>query len=170
MKIRAVVLPGVVSVGLVCLLASTGCQRSRVGTENTLESVAEAKDAIQAQAAKFSAAYVRGDVDEMLSIYTENGVAAPGGRDFIVGRTDMRSLWTIPAGTRILRHETNPESLVIEGNHAFDWGYYEGQSERDGQPLPPFSGKYVIVWERGDDNMWRMAVDMWNTLPAPTDE
>ncbi|MFT4603482.1 MAG: ketosteroid isomerase-like protein [Rhodothermales bacterium] len=148
------------------VLLTAGCQAAPEHATPT-QSVEEATEAIKVQALKFSAAYVSGEVDELVSIYTEDGMAAPSGRDFIVGREALRPFWVIPGNTRILRHKTTPTSFVVDGNHAYDWGIYEGQSERDGVVLPPFAGKYVIVWERGDDGVWRMAADMWNDLPAP---
>lgn len=157
--------------GLCCLLVSnTGCKPAGNDAVNAQQNEAEDLASIQAQALKFSAAYVKGEVDELVSIYTADGMAAPGGRDFIVGRTDLRPFWETPAGNKILRHKTTSSSLVIDGDHAYDWGYYEGQSEREGEVLPPFKGKYVIVWERGDDGIWRMAADMWNSLPPSSGE
>jgi ketosteroid isomerase-like protein len=151
---------------LVCLLVvvAAACQPA---SSQQVQSEEEATAAIQAQALAFSAAYVAGDVDALVDIYTEDGMAAPSGRDFIVGREALRPFWTLPGHTRVLRHKTTPTSFVVDGNHAYDWGIYEGQSERDGEVLPPFSGKYLIVWERGDDGVWRMAADMWNNPPAP---
>ncbi len=141
-----------------------GCQPNEGETPHE-QTEQEALAAISEQAARFSAAYVNGDIEELVSIYTEDGMAAPGNRDFIVGHEPMLAYWTLPAGVKVLHHKTTAEKLVVDGDHAYDWGYYEGQTERDGQALPPFSGKYLIVWERGDDGVWRMAADMWNSLP-----
>lgn len=126
---------------------------------------AEAVASIEAQARRFSEAYVRGDVEAMMSIYAADGVAAPGGRDFIRGRETLTRYWTLPEGRTIVRHVSTPVEIRVEGDTAYDWGYYEGQAAQDGNPLEPFRGKYVIIWERGDDGVWRMAMDMWNAMP-----
>ena len=126
-------------------------------------------EAIQEQARRFSAAYIAGDIESLVAFYTADGVAAPGGTDFIRGHDDLRRLWRLPEGRSILRHASLPEEIRVEGDRAYDWGYYEGQAVQDGNPLQPFRGKYVIIWQRGTDGVWRMAVDMWNSLPAPDD-
>lgn len=117
--------------------------------------------AIIAQSKAFSAAYAAEDVETMLQIYEPDGVAAPGGRDFVVGTDALRTIWTVPEGVDVIRHSATPVSLMIDGRYAYDQGYYEGANIRDGNEQA-FSGKYLIVWHKGDDGIWRMAQDMWN--------
>ncbi|MGH7551274.1 MAG: YybH family protein [Gemmatimonadota bacterium] len=152
-------------------LAILGCRTEDPAAEDTVavenETPGAAVADIQRQSSRFSAAYEQGDMETLLSIYADDGVAAPGGRDFIRGRPSLDSLWMLPEGSTILRHDISPISIRVDGDHAYDWGYYEGQAARNGEPLEPFRGKYLIVWERGDDGAWRMVVDMWNRAPEP---
>lgn len=124
-------------------------------------------EAIKKQSRRLSDAYVRGDIEELVSVYTSDGVAAPAGRDFIRGREALLSLWALPAGRTVLSHSATPVELTVDGDHAYDWGYYEGRVAQDGEPLDPFRGTYVIVWKRGEDGVWRIAVDMWAGLRRP---
>lgn len=127
---------------------------------------AEAIAAIQAQAQRFSAAYVAGDIETLLSIYAEDGIAAPGGRDFIRGRDALRAYWQIPEGRAVTHHQSRSDELIVEGKYAYDWGYYEGAAGPIGNPQP-FEGKYVIIWRLDGDGVWRMVQDMWNSMPRP---
>lgn len=120
--------------------------------------------AILQQSLALSDAYVRGDIEALVAIYTSDGVAVPGAADFVRGRESLLDLWQLGPGRTVLRHSATPTELVIDGDHAYDWGYYEGQAAQNGEPRPPFRGAYVIVWRRGDDGVWRIAVDMWNRL------
>ncbi len=124
-----------------------------------------AEGAIRAQAARFSAAYVAADVEALVQIYTEDGVAGPSGSDFIRGHQALRKLWTRAGGSKVLRHKLSPVEIVVDGDHAYDWGYYEGAT---GTPtkISEFNGKYLVVWRRGADGQWRMAQDVWNSMPA----
>jgi len=124
-----------------------------------------AEGAIRAQAARFSAAYVAGDTEALVQIYAEDGVAGPGGSDFVRGRPALRILWTRGADTQVLRHRLRPVEIVVDGDHAYDWGYYEGTT---GSPAEPkaFNGKYLVVWQRDADGQWRMAHDVWNSMPS----
>lgn len=137
---------------------------SSCATEPAAPSQAADLEAIEAQARRLSEAYRAGDIEALVALYTTDGVAAPGGRDFVRGTDELLRLWRLPEGRTILRHQTTATEIVIDGDHAYDWGYYEGQAAQAGTPLDPFRGTYVIVWERGTDGGWRMAVDMWSQL------
>jgi len=138
-----------------------GVLASNVGAQE--HSVESAKRAIQSVARSFSAAYVRGDVEEMMDCYTADAVILPGGRDIISHRDSIRTYWTLPPGRRILRHRSISSEITIAGNTAYDFGYYEGASAQGTDPPSTWGGKYLIVWVKGEDLKWRMKVDMWNT-------
>lgn len=121
--------------------------------------------AIAAQSARFSRAYVEEDIDTLVSIYTEDGVAGPPGRGFVRGREALRRYWTVPPGSDVIRHRAVPEEIVVEGPLAYDWGHYSGATVADGETRE-FRGKYLIVWRKGEDGLWRMAQDMWSGVPA----
>lgn len=125
-------------------------------------------EAILVQSRALSAAYVRGDIDALVAVYAEDGIAAPSGRDFVRGPEALHALWALPPGRVITHHAATPEELRVEGDLAYDWGYYEGAVEQDGEPRGTFDGKYLIVWQRDADGVWRIAHDMWNSLaPSP---
>lgn len=121
--------------------------------------------AILDQSRAFSAAYVRGDIPALVAVYAQDGIAAPGGRDFIRGHEALLDFWQIAEGVTILQHQAVPEELRIDGDLAYDWGYYGGQSQRGDAEASSFRGKYLIVWQRDPDGVWRIAHDMWNSLP-----
>ena len=126
--------------------------------------------AIQGQSRRLSDAYVRGDIADLVDIYTPDGIAAPGGSDFVRGHEAIHDLWELPEGRTILNHGSTPEEIIVNGDYAYDWGYYQGQAATNGEPGSVFKGKYVIIWKRGADGVWRMVMDMWNSLPAPEGE
>ena len=122
--------------------------------------------AILDQSLALSAAYMRGDIDALVAVYAEDGIAAPGGRDFVRGHDALRELWALPEGRIVTHHAARPVELHVAGDLAYDWGYYEGAVTQDGEARPPFRGKYLIVWQREPDGRWRIAHDMWNLLPS----
>lgn len=123
-------------------------------------------EAILEQSRAFSEAYIRGDIDALVNVYAEDGIAASGGRDFVRGHEALREFWALPEGRDVTHHAATPVELHVEGDLAYDWGYYEGAVTQDGEARPPFRGKYLIVWHRDADGVWRMAHDMWNSLPS----
>ena len=149
------------------VLGIAACERPEASEEPGAEEDSSAVEAIMAQSRRLSEAYVQGNIEALVAVYTPDGVAIPGGRDYVRGRAALLSLWELPEGRTILRHASTQVEIKVDGVHAYDWGYYEGQGAMDGEPANTFRGTYVIVWERGDDGMWRIAVDMWNSLPSP---
>lgn len=120
--------------------------------------------AILEQSGAFSTAYMQGDIEALVAVYAEDGIAATGGRDFIRGHEALLRFWTLPEGRTVTHHAATPVEVHVEGDLAYDWGYYEGTVAQDGEARPPFRGKYLIVWQRDPDGVWRIAHDMWNSL------
>lgn len=121
-------------------------------------------EAILAQSRRLSEAYMAGDIDALVAVYAEDGIAAPGGRDFIRGHEALYDLWALPEDRVVTHHEATPVEIRVDGDHAYDWGYYEGSVQQDDE-TGDFRGKYLIVWQRETDGTWRIAHDMWNSLP-----
>ena len=117
-------------------------------------------EAIAERARQFSAAYVAGDIDGLMDYYTEGAVGMPGGRTPMVGRAALHRYWRVPEGVEIVDHETVSEDLRVVGDIAIDRGTYRGSSRRNGE-LRVFEGRYLVVWTRGEDGLWRMSEDMW---------
>lgn len=115
---------------------------------------------------RFSAAYMAGDVETMVSLYTPDAVIFPNNSEAIRGHEAIRRYWALPPGQRVTLHRATPTEIRIDGGHAYDHGVYEIAGERDGTAWGPGHGKYVIVWRRTPQG-WRMHLDMWNSRPPP---
>jgi ketosteroid isomerase-like protein len=126
-----------------------------------------ARAAIMAASREFSAQYERGDVAAMVAIYATDGVALPPGRHAIRGTAALTEYWTRAPGVRVLEHRATPDSIVVIGPVAYDWGTYRVRTQADTSAARETVGKYVIVWREAAPGSWRMHVDMWNAAPAP---
>lgn len=122
------------------------------------------KEAIAAVAERFSAAYMRGDVETMMDCYAREAAIFPAGMDIVSHRDSIRKYWTLAPGRKMTRHKSTAVNITIEGTTAFDHGYFEGASSRDGGEPVSFRGKYVIVWVKESDGKWRMKLDIWNAV------
>ena len=137
-----------------------------LASQAAAQSPAADSAAIHALSRRFSEAYVRGDVEAMVGLYTADAVIFPERAEMIAGREPIRRYWTLGPGRRITRHSAAPTAIVVDGDHAYDYGTYEIAGENDGEAWGPHRGKYVIVWRR-EPAGWRMHLDMWNSRPAP---
>ena len=102
-------------------------------------------------ARQFSAAYMRGDAAAMADLYTSDAVIFPERSEQITGREAIRRYWTLGPGRRVTRHVLRPTRIVVDGEHAYDYGTFEVAGERDGIAWGPSRGKYVVVWRREKD-------------------
>ena len=109
------------------------------------------------------AAARKADIETLVSIYAEDGVAAAPGRDFIRGREALKRHWAVPARTDVVSHQAVPQRVVVAGDFAYEWGHYSGATNANGE-VRPFGGKYLIVWRRDTDGVWGMVQDMWNRV------
>lgn len=121
------------------------------------------KEQISQAAKAFSQAYIEGDLEKQMTYYTEDAVIIPGNRPMVQGIDGVTRYWDIPATIKVLEHRTVSSSLEISSNLASDFGIYEGVSVNNSDTTA-FRGQYVITWRKGEDNKWRMAVDMWSPL------
>ncbi len=124
-------------------------------------------DTLATLARAFSEAYMRGDTEAIVAMYTEDAAIFPGNTDILQGRDAIRAYWTPNEGSTITNHHITPVEVIVEGNMASDYGYYEVSGRTNGEDWGPAYGKYVIVWRRGDDGQWRMHLDMWNRWSGP---
>lgn len=154
------------ALALCLLMAACAVAPRQESRPSTSAGAGDEVAAIRALSAAFSAAYVRGDADAMVALYTPDAVIFPGNSEMIQGHDAIRRFWALDPGERVTMHRATPTEIRIDGDHAYDYGVYEVSGERGGQAYGPVPGKYVIVWRRTAQG-WRMHLDIWNSRPRP---
>lgn len=119
--------------------------------------------AIMANIRQFSADYVAGNYAAVVNAYTTDGKIMPPGPPIITGHDELLKRWTMPEGSKMLAHAISPEEITILGKTAYDFGYYEGESQNAEGERTPFKGKYVIVWKKVAGE-WKIYLDIWNPV------
>ncbi len=125
------------------------------------------RKAIEAQNAKFTAAFNRGDAAGVAALYTENATTQPPNNEPLLGRQAVQNFMQagFDAGLKDLALTT--VSVEGSGDTAYEVGAYTIKVAPEGKAAMTDSGKYMVVWKRGVDGMWRLHADMWNSnLPA----
>ena len=116
---------------------------------------------------QFSAAYMRGDIEKLVSFYTDDAVIFPGNSDLLRGKEAIKKYWTLPSGRTITHHKITAVEIKVIGEFAHDYGYYEISGRNGEESWGPNYGKYLIVWKRDKDRGWKMHLDMWTSRPKP---
>jgi ketosteroid isomerase-like protein len=128
---------------------------------------ADPETVIRANIRAFSEALVKQDYETVINSYTSDGKIFPNNRSILGGEEALRQYWIPQAGSqyRITYHKSTPEEIKVLGDHAYDYGYYEGRSiGNDGQESS-WRGKYVIIWREVAPGDWKMYLDIWNRAP-----
>lgn len=121
--------------------------------------------AISAQAKAFSQAFVNGDIETIMAIYSPNAKIINGNDNIENDINVIREYWTpnLKSSWQLKWHKTQSDELIIDGQLASDIGYYSGLSMNEDGRESQFGGAYVIVW-RKIDGVWRIHLDMWNDI------
>lgn len=120
-------------------------------------------DQILSKVSAFSRHVMNSDYDSIALSYTADGKIFPNKSDIIEHRKEVRAWWVLPEGVRTSYHKVTPEEIKINGDDAYDYGYYEGRTRRRDGSESPFKGKYVIVWKKVNGE-WKIYLDIWNSL------
>ena len=135
----------------------------RCTKRKNITAIAEDEAQIRATAAAFSAAYVAGDYKAIGAIYTIDGKIFPNNARIIQGQDAIAARFKLPEGVKALTHKTEAEDILIEGDTAYDHGYYSGSTQSADGTVSGFKGKYVIVWKK-IGGKWKMYLDIWNRV------
>lgn len=138
---------------------------SLVSNKANARSIEKDKTAIEAQAKAFSAAFVAGDIDKIMAIYSPDAKIIYGNNPIEDSIKRIREYWAPNKNSewKLQWHKTNSEELLIDGNLASDIGYYSGLSKHMSGKESAFKGSYIIVWKKLN-GVWRMHLDMWNSI------
>lgn len=120
-------------------------------------------DKILTNIKQFSQYYMDGKTDELVACYTEDGKIFPVGRDIMEGTSLLRKYWDLPEGVKVLHHKATPTEIRVVKDVAYDYGYYEGTTQRQDGTKSDFTGKYIIVWKKVGKE-WKIYLDMWSKL------
>ena len=142
----------------VLLVAGSACSVS-VDRERTPDVRADSI-AIAERGRAMSRAFVEGDTITLADLYTDDALLLPQQTDVRGNRVGARYFYA-PPERRPANHYLTLERLDIHGDVAVDVGHWTqvDQPSRGGRTS---TGRYLVIWERGDDGRWRMAYDMWH--------
>ena len=131
-------------------------------------STAELRHFIDSAQARYSEAVVKGDVQGMSSVYTDDAVViAPNSKAFH-GRAEIDSgnARTLPLA-KFTGLKLRTEDLQVVGDVGIETGTYEQTLKPEGKTLHD-NGSYLAVWKKQANGGWkiyRLAYD--SELPAP---
>ena len=120
-------------------------------------------DKILKNVAMFSKHVMAGDYEAIAASYTTDGKIFPNNREIMEGTTALEKYWKPGEGWKTTYHKVTPQEIRIVKKTAYDYGYYEGESQGPDGKKSQWKGKYVIVWKKVKGE-WKIYLDIWNSI------
>jgi len=107
------------------------------------------------------------DVDKTVSYYSEDAVVMPPNAASATTKEAIRALWKDLLTDANISWKTKKVEVAQSGDLAFSSGAYEVTlNDLTGKPVND-RGKYLEVWKKQANGMWKCVADIWNSdLPA----
>lgn len=122
---------------------------------------------------RFSQAYERLDPDRAASLYTEDALYLPPGGDVRRGRSAIHKTferffkWAADGGFNLEITFQNVDR-DIEGDLAYDVGYYTLTRRSGEEIVSQDRGKFTVIMKRQPDDSWKFHVDAYNSANVET--
>ena len=162
-----------IAAALACSGVAQARQVKSIGKLKTANEVpidpVAARKAIEAVDQDFIVALKTKDVKAIGEMFETDAIYFPSGADAVHGRDQiMKYLNNALANRTIDEASLVTEEVTVAAHTAYETGVYT-RTVRIGD-APPVSdhGKYLVVWQYGDDKKWRILRDISNTsVPKP---
>lgn len=144
-----------------CLIAITSIAPQPTMAESVSDG--DVISAIQAQNARYMAAYRAGDAAAIAALHTEDAIVMSPNRPRVQGLEDIESIIAKDLLLGPSKIGLNTVEVTTNGDTAYEIGQYTMSIKvAGGKPIEDF-GDYLVIWKRGVDGIWRLHVDIWNT-------
>ena len=125
----------------------------------------DAAAGIAQTSAAFEEAFNVGNAEGVAALYTEDAVLLPPGAPRAEGREGAREVWqgAVDAGVTDLDLMTDQVDPMDGG--AIEIGRFEANAPDGNGGTARAAGKFLVVWQQGQDGTWRLHQDIWNYDP-----
>jgi len=149
---------------LVFLLCFTfGCQQGEEVAEEPVVEVEADVEAIKKITDDFNAAINAGNIDKLVSLYTDDAVRIPPNKQALVGKEAIRSLFQEQLDQFTVQNEGVIVDLKVSGDLAFVRGSWTSINtpKTGGEPLK-YNGSFVSVIQKQPEGSWKVICNIWS--------
>jgi len=125
----------------------------------------QVRKAIEDGDAKFGEAVRQGDGAAIAALYTEDATLLPPDSEMIKGKTGIEAFWKGGLQMGIKDAVLTIEDVFAGGDLAYEIGRYALKIQPEGAEPVGQKGKYVVVWKKTPEGVWKLHVDIWNSNP-----
>ena len=121
---------------------------------------------IAASNTNFEATFNSGDAAGLAALYTVDAALFPPDMAQIDGREGIQALWQSFIDGGVSDIDLNTVELEVHGDSASEVGTFTLTAPDGEGGRVTAGGKYIILWQLGEDGVWRLHRDIWNGTPA----
>lgn len=126
---------------------------------NTMISQKDDMDAIRKLATDWSAGWNRGDIQELLSLYTDDPIMIPHGQPAVIGKNAIRVLYQ----SFFEKFTVEGKGKILDVQVSSDLGYLCSSytliaTPKTGEEPIKGDGKSIFIVKRQDKNSWKIAI------------
>ena len=128
----------------------------------------EAKDiaAVEQVAQRWIDLYTAGDLDRLMTLYTDDAIVALHGRPALRGVEQIRNFFAPGMGKSRVTFEIDIEEIQIHGDTAHLLSkYYLTAEPRSGGDTYRDAGRSLLIYKRNADNEWKLYLDIDQATP-----
>ena len=128
----------------------------------------QAKDiaAIEQVAQRWIDLYTAGDLDRLMTLYTDDAIVALHGRPAMRGVEQIRNFFAPGMGKSRVTFEIDIEEIQVHGDMAHLLSkYYLTAEPKSGGDVYRDAGRSLIIYKRNADNEWKLYLDIDQATP-----
>ena len=130
---------------------------------STTVAAEEVRQAVESGNAKWMAAFNQGDAAAVAALYTDNAILMPPNSGMVEGRQGVQDFWQGAIQSGLKGAALTTVSVQVSGETAYEIGKFSLSVYAEDKEPQAISGKYVVVWKKASDGMWKLHVDIWNS-------
>ena len=149
---------------ILCILFVISCNRFGKEYEPDLEN--PMLKSIEELHKKDKEASMNSDLETLLSLFTDDGIAIPAEGEIIEGKEALRNMlkqnFELNKDYIITEYNHDFKEVKVLGKYAYEWGIYSGKykSKNDGQEITG-SGKLMRILRLQADGSWKVHRTIW---------
>lgn len=120
------------------------------------------REDIEARIAAFEEAANAGDAAALAALYTDDAILMPPGAPMVTGSENIAAVWQSMLDMGLSGLDLTPVEITVTGDSAAETGTF---SFTAGDATG--TGKYIVLWAKGEDGTWRLHRDIWNADTPP---